>query len=74
MTTTTLAQENQITPPNENIHSLDLTPSAPQFNRAQRAAALYGAGRKYLRPNSDPVAGLIAERMADDSHRAEKRP
>jgi hypothetical protein len=28
--------------------------------------SLYGAGRKYLRPDVDPVADLIAERVQDD--------
>ncbi len=40
--------------------------ATPQPNRAQRAAALYGAGRRYLRPGVDPVADLIAERLQDD--------
>ena len=30
-------------------------------------AALYGAGRRYLRPGVDPVRDLIAERL-DDPH------
>jgi len=80
MTTTTLTRKNQVTLPKEIIRALDLTPGmqvewrigldgtligTPQPNRAQQAAALYGAGQKYLRAGSDPVGELIAERVND---------
>lgn len=78
---TTITGKNQVTLPAEIVRALDLTPgtqlewsigadrtliATPQPNRAQRATALYGAGRRYLRPGADPVADLIAERLQDD--------
>ena len=78
---TTLTGKNQITLPAEIVRTLGLTPGAqlawrigedgtliatPQPSRSQRAAVLYGAGRSYLRPDADPVADLIAERVQDD--------
>ena len=78
---TTITGKNQVTLPAEIVKALGLTPgtqldwsigadrtliATPQPNRAQRAAALYGVGRKYLRPGVDPVADLIAERVQDD--------
>jgi len=78
---TTMARKNQVTLPAEIVRALDLTPGTklewnigpdrtligiPQPSRAQRAAALYGAGRKYLHPGADPVRDLIAERLQDD--------
>jgi bifunctional DNA-binding transcriptional regulator/antitoxin component of YhaV-PrlF toxin-antitoxin module len=81
MTTTTLTHKHQVTLPPEIVQALGLTPGmqldwtvgpdgaligTPQPSRAQRAAALYGAGRKYLRPGADPVRDLIAERAQDD--------
>lgn len=87
MTTTTLTRKHQITLPAEIIRALDLAPGSevewaigsdgtligkPKPGRAQRAVALYGAGRKYLRPGVDPVRDLIAERLEDDgAYRAE---
>ena len=79
--TSTLTHDHQVTLPPEIVHALDLSPGmqfdwtvgpdgtligTPQPSRAQRAAALYGAGRKYLRPGVDPVRDLIAERLQDD--------
>ena len=82
---TTITGHNQVTLPAEIVSALSLTPGTqldwkigpdhtliafPVLSRAQRAAALMGAGRKYLRPGSDPVRDLIAERLqvdADDS-------
>ncbi len=78
---TTITSKNQVTLPVEIIRALDLIPGTqlewtigpdctligtPQSNRAQRAEALYGAGRKYLRPGADPIRDLIAERVQDD--------
>ena len=78
---TTLTRKNQVRLPVEIVRALDLTPGTqlewtigpdrtligrPQSSRAQRAEALYGAGRKYLRPGTDPIRDLIAERMQDD--------
>lgn len=78
---TTMTGKNQVTLPAEIVKALDLTPgtqlewsigadrsliATPQPNRAQRAAALYGAGRRYLRLGVDPVADLITERLQDD--------
>jgi AbrB family looped-hinge helix DNA binding protein len=78
---TTITGKNQVTLPAEIVKALGLTPgtqldwsigadrtliATPQPKRAQRAASLYGAGRKYLRPDVDPVADLIAERVQDD--------
>lgn len=81
MTTSTLTRKNQITLPDEIVRALDLAPGSqlawsigpdgtligtPQPDRAQRAAAAYGAGRRFLHPGDDPVRDLIAERLADD--------
>ena len=78
---TTITGKNQVTLPAEIVRALDLTPgtqldwtigpdrtlvATPVLSRAQRAAALMGAGRKYLRPGADPVRDLIAERLQDD--------
>lgn len=78
---TTIAEENQITLPAEIVRTLDLAPgmqlewtigpdgtliATPQPTRAQRVDALLGAGRKYLRPGSDPLRDLIQERLQDD--------
>ena len=78
---TTITGKNQVTLPAEIVRALELTPgtqldwrigpnrtlvATPRPTRAQLAAALLGAGRAYLRPGSDPVADLIAERGADD--------
>ena len=88
MTTTTLTRKHQITLPAEIVQALELAPGSqvewtigpggtligkPKASRAQRAAALYGAGRRYLRPGVDPVHELIAERLLDDDdvYRAE---
>lgn len=83
-----LTHENQVTLPLEIVQALDLTPGTPvewrigpdgtligtpQPSRAQKAAALFGAGRAYLRPGSDPVGQLIAERLNDDdTYRADE--
>ena len=79
---TTITGKNQVTLPAEIVRALDLTPgtqldwtigpdrtlvATPVLSRAQRAAALLGAGRKYLRPGSDPVRDLIAERAQEDA-------
>jgi bifunctional DNA-binding transcriptional regulator/antitoxin component of YhaV-PrlF toxin-antitoxin module len=78
---TTLTDKNQVTLPTEIVRALDLRPgtqlewsigpdgtlvATPQIGRAQKAAALFGAGRKYLRPGSDPIRDLIAERLQED--------
>ncbi len=80
MVTTTLTRTHQITLPAEIVQALELAPGSqvewaigpdgtligtPKASRAQRAAALYGAGRRYLRPDVDPVRDLIAERLDD---------
>ena len=82
---TTITGKNQVTLPAELVRALDLAPgtqldwsigpdgtliATPLPNRARRAAALMGAGRKYLRPGSDPVRDLIAEREQDDEAEA----
>jgi bifunctional DNA-binding transcriptional regulator/antitoxin component of YhaV-PrlF toxin-antitoxin module len=74
MMTTTLTHKHQVTLPPEIVQALSLTPGmqldwtlgpdgtligTPQPSRARRAAALYGAGRKYLRPGADPVRKMI---------------
>ena len=78
---TTITGKNQVTLPAELVRTLNLVPGTqldwtigpdgtliakPLLSRAQRAAALMGAGRKYLRPGSDPVRDLIDERLQDD--------
>jgi bifunctional DNA-binding transcriptional regulator/antitoxin component of YhaV-PrlF toxin-antitoxin module len=78
---TTLTRKHQIALPAAIVQALELAPGSqvewsigadgtligrPMPSRAQRATALYGAGRKYLRPDADPVRDLIAERLEDD--------
>ena len=88
MVTSTLTRKNQITLPAEIVRALDLAPGSqlawsigpdgtligtPQPDRAQRAAAAYGVGRRFLHPGDDPVRDLIAERLADeDSYSTEE--
>ncbi|MCL4506166.1 MAG: AbrB/MazE/SpoVT family DNA-binding domain-containing protein [Chloroflexi bacterium] len=79
---TTITGKNQVTLPAEIVRALDLTLGSqldwsigpdgtliatPLPSRAKRAAALMGAGRKYLRPGSDPVRDLIVERVQEDA-------
>lgn len=74
---TTVRGKNKVTIPVDIVRALDLKPGAklrweinadgamvvtPQPSRAQLAAALMGEGRKYLRPDEDPVHDLIVER------------
>jgi antitoxin component of MazEF toxin-antitoxin module len=78
---TTITGKNQVTLPAAIVRELELTPgtqldwqigpnrtliATPRPTRAQLAAELMGAGRTLLRPGTDPVADLIAERVADD--------
>lgn len=78
---TTITGKNQVTLPAELVRELELTPgtqldwqigpnrtlvATPRPTRAQLAEELMGAGRTYLRRDTDPVADLIAERVADD--------
>lgn len=78
---TTISEKNQITLPAEIVRTLELAPgmqldwtigpdgtliASPRPTRAQRVNALMGAGRKYLRPGSDPVHDLIQERLQDE--------
>lgn len=78
---TTITGKNQVTLPAELVRSLDLAPgtqldweigpngtliATPRPTKARLAAALMGAGRRYLRPGADPVADLIAERTEDE--------
>jgi antitoxin component of MazEF toxin-antitoxin module len=82
---TTITGKNQVTLPAEIVRELELTPgtqlkwsigrdgsliATPQPKRAQRAAALHGAGRKFLPPGVDPVRDLIAERLQEDADAA----
>ena len=82
---TTITGKNQVTLPAELVRALELAPgtqldreigpnrtliATPRPTRAQLAAAFVGSGRKYLRPNSDPVADLIAEREDDEAAEA----
>ena len=78
---TTITGKNQVTLPAEIVRALELMPgtrlawtigedrtliATPQPSRGERSAVLMGAGRKYLRPGSDPIRDLIAERLQDD--------
>ncbi len=78
---TTITGKNQVTLPAELVRALELAPgtkldwsigpnrtliATPRPTRAQLADALMGSARKYLRPGADPVADLIAERVADE--------
>jgi antitoxin component of MazEF toxin-antitoxin module len=79
---TTITGKNQVTLPAEIVRELKLTPgtqlkwsigrdgsliATPQPKRAERAAALHGAGRKLLPSGVDPVRDLIAERLQEDA-------
>jgi antitoxin (DNA-binding transcriptional repressor) of toxin-antitoxin stability system len=67
-----LAREGEllITDADQPVARLVLAgPSASQ-NCADLAAQLQGAGRKYLKPDDDPVRDLITEREREDSERA----
>jgi len=74
---TTITGKNQVTLPAGIVRTLELIPgtqlewavgpngtliATPRPTKARLASALMGAGRKYLRPGSDPVGDLIAER------------
>lgn len=78
---TTITGKNQVTLPADLVKALDLIPgtrlewaigpnrtliATPRPTRAQLAEALMGAGRQYLRPGSDPIRDLIAERVEED--------
>lgn len=78
---TTITGKNQVTLPADLVRTLELTPgtrlaweigpdrtliATPQPSRGERAAVLMGAGRKYLRPGSDPVRDLVAERVSEE--------
>lgn len=78
---TTITGKNQVTLPAELVRLLELGPGTQLDwkigpdgtlvatvcpSKARLAAELMGAGRRYLRPGSDPIADLIAERVADD--------
>lgn len=77
---TTITGKNQITLPADIVRALELGPgtrleweigpnrtliATPRPTRAQLVDALMGAGRQYLRPGSDPVRDLIAERAEE---------
>lgn len=70
-----------MTLPAEIVRALDLAPgtqldwtigpdhtliATPVLNREQRAAALMGAGRMYLRPGSNLMRDLVEERLQGD--------
>jgi hypothetical protein len=40
----------------------------PLPSRGERARALMGSGRKWLKPGDDPIANLLRDRAAEDSH------
>jgi bifunctional DNA-binding transcriptional regulator/antitoxin component of YhaV-PrlF toxin-antitoxin module len=40
----------------------------PLPSRSERARALMGSGRKWLKPGDDPIADLLRDRAAEDSH------
>ena len=39
----------------------------PVASRSERAHALMGAGRQWLKAGNDPIADLLKERVAEDS-------
>ena len=39
----------------------------PLPSRSERARALMGSGRKWLKPEDDPIADLLKERASEDS-------
>ena len=82
---TTITGKNQVTLPAEIVKALELTPgtqlewaigpnntliATPRPTKAQRATALMGSGRKYLRPGANPVGDLIAERELESEQEA----
>ena len=40
----------------------------PLLSRGERALALKGLGRQWLKPGDDPIADLVKERVAEDSN------
>ena len=38
-------------------------------NRADLARSLFGAGKKFLKPEDDPIGDLVRERTQEDSER-----
>lgn len=79
---TTITGKNQVTLPAEIVKALALTPGTrldwhigpdgsivaqPRPSRAKLAAAFLGSGRRLLKPGDDPVAELIAGRVAEDA-------
>jgi bifunctional DNA-binding transcriptional regulator/antitoxin component of YhaV-PrlF toxin-antitoxin module len=39
----------------------------PLHSRSERARALMGSGRKWLKPGDDPIADLLRDRAAEDA-------
>lgn len=78
---TVITGKNQVTVPAALVRALGIGPgtrlrwtlgedgtlvAAPLPTRRALAAALLGRGRAYLPAGTDPVADLIAERVADE--------
>jgi AbrB family looped-hinge helix DNA binding protein len=78
---TTVTGKNQVTIPAKLAHQLDIQPGArldwaigpdgvlivrPLPKRGELARQVAGFGRQWLKPDSDPIAELIRERVADD--------
>jgi AbrB family looped-hinge helix DNA binding protein len=78
--TTTVAENNQVSIPPEIVREFDIRPGTelewakgtdgniiikPLFKRGELARQVLGAGRRWLRPECDPIADLIKEREQD---------
>jgi len=79
--TTTVTESNQAIIPPEIARDFDIHPGTqlewekagegtilvkPLPSRGELARQLMGAGRRWLRPGTDPVGDLIREREGDD--------
>ena len=79
--TTTVSESNQVSIPPEIAREFDIHPGTrlewatagegvitvkPVRNRGELARQLMGAGRRWLKPGTDPIADLIRQREEDD--------
>ncbi|HZM02834.1 MAG TPA: AbrB/MazE/SpoVT family DNA-binding domain-containing protein [Candidatus Saccharimonadales bacterium] len=81
--TTTVTESNQVSIPPEIVREFDIHPGTrlewanagegsiivkPLPSRGALARQLMGAGRRWLKPGSDPIGDLIREREQDAKH------
>jgi AbrB family looped-hinge helix DNA binding protein len=79
--TTTVTESNQVSIPPEIARDFDIRPGTqlewaktaeggilvtPVPNRGELARQLMGAGKRWLKPGTDPIGDLIRDREQDD--------